>query len=188
MTNKSTKFIAGFGLMAGIGVAAALPLAMAQPGHAATTADTTINAVVGDSISISTGTYSTITLDNIGVNETKTAEGGFTVATNHASGYTVSVKGNAASGDATALTMDASNAIPYSASAVAAGTAGWNLSLNNVIPASIAEATNIVEQGQASAATGDAYTVKYNVATSSNQAAGTYVGKVTYTAAVNPAP
>lgn len=180
MTNTSTKFIAAFGLVAGLGMAAALPMVThAEP----LTADTTITATVNESIAIAT-TTPTIAIE-LGVNDLQTATGNFIVSTNHV-GYNVTVQGTAASGTATALTKDSSNSIPYAAS-VAKGTSGWNLNVTNGegTPTSITDPAPAATKATASALAGDTYNVTYSVATASNQVQGAYTGKVTYTASIN---
>lgn len=171
MTNKSTKILAAFGLVAGLGVAAALPMAT----HADTEATTTINATVSDSIAITATANVPITL---GVYDSQTGSGNFTVSTNHAGGYQVTAQGV----DGTAL-VNGSNSIAYQTTEVAKGTAGWNLKTEQKGIANLANAPVVYEKAEASVLTGDVIGVTYSVATSSNQAAGTYTGTVKYIAA-----
>ena len=76
--------------------------------------------------------------------------------------------------------------IPYSAAAVEVGTAGWTAYTSSNYYTSAASG-NILSSNTVSAATGDTKAVTYDVATASNQAAGTYTGTASYNLAANAA-
>ena len=95
-------------------------------------------------------------------------------------------------GTFSALTSDVKDStgaditIPYSAAAVTAGTAGWTAYTSSNYYTSAASG-NILSSNTVSAAAGDTKAVTYDVATASNQAAGTYTGTAVYNLAANAA-
>ena len=198
MTN-STKILAACGVAAGFAAVLAMP---GVGGHAVdpATASTTINANVNTAIAITA--QEAVTIPTLNVNDLQSIAvagdskdtAAFNVATNNTKGYTVDVKGSAETGVATALThtTDSTKSIPYQASALSAGTSGWNLTITagpSVLTPKIADIVNktsdtIVSTTAASDVDGDNFAVTYGAATNANQTAGAYQGQVTYTATI----
>ncbi len=166
-------------------VLAAMPIVGA---FAATSVYDTINVTVTDECTFNRtageGTYSTTMLsgalnENFG-SSTFTATCNFEDPTQPgATGADIQVTASFVS------LMSGSNEIPYSASALTAGTAGWNAAKGD----RMADAVVMTNNDNLIDATGvfanQSATVWYSVATANNQAAGTYTGYATYTLAEN---
>jgi len=107
-----------------------------------------------------------------------------TVYTNNASGYTLTV----ADADANTNLVNGDYSIP-AAAAPAAGTAGWSIEGGSLAKSAIAasDAANplTVKTTAAKTSGGDATTMTYTVSTDEDQATGTYVDTITYTATTN---
>ena len=84
----------------------------------------------------------------------------------------------------TDLVKDSENSIPYSATAVAAGTAGWNAAKGeySATAQSLSNNSTLIDVTEG---VENAETVWYSVATSSTQTPGAYKGYATYTLAEN---
>ncbi len=203
---KSTKIIAALGVAAGLGIAA-LPagaiFAVTDPifdysSDTATSANVTVRLNVGEAIALKVSAT-----DCLG--DSDSAEAGvqsFTLS--DAGSCTMNVSGgtNAVSGFdlkvaiadgatsylklAGSTTQTSQNSIPgQNGSAVAAGTAGWNLTggaLTNFAPTSTAT-TMLRTQGAKQLTT----EVTYNFATGADQESGEYSTQLTYTIAPNTA-
>ncbi len=92
-------------------------------------------------------------------------------------------------------TTTGNDSIPFTTAAVAAGTAGWNAYKTETVDstttttyfavkdaATSAGVSNIVmESDQMTPTEGDNVTINYDIATSKNQAQGSYTGSITYT-------
>lgn len=111
-----------------------------------------------------------------------------TVTTNHSSGFNLTVIDTDAT---TALTNATNDTIAYNSdSAVAAGTAGWQL-LNGfdsdaiiALPADGGTAAVLKTQNGPTTTDGVSGAITFKAATANNTAAGTYTDSVIYTAAV----
>ncbi len=160
-------------------VLAAMPIVGA---FAATTVYDTINVTVSDECTFNRvageGAYATTLLSNAQVDNFGSST--FTATCNFGqSGKDINV--TAAFTDLTS----GANSIPYSATALTAGTAGWLATTGELFGSSVAISNNgsLID---VDAATADqSATVYYSVATATSQAAGTYTGYATYTLAEN---
>ena len=187
MTKTSTKTLAAFGIVAGVvGMASALS-GMAD---AATSGTTDITATINETLSITAASSVSGTLTNGGAivelttsGKTGGPSGYFNVITNHASGYTVSVKAVSSSS-----LSNGSTTIPYGTPT--AGSSYWAIyapttpggSATRLSTLSTTDQTLFTENNP-TVSTGTTTTVNYKASANSSQASGTYQGKVTYTVA-----
>lgn len=156
-------------------------------------ADTTYQATIEDTFTFTNNQKDqTITsaLTNGGEVVTNETPTNLKVVTNHSKGFNITAKSEADSSAALISTTVATDTIPYSKTALAAGTSGWNLTLgsgfstNGIIALADAGVT-IHTQNTPTTTTGVAADITYAAAASSSQAAGTYDNVVTYTATLN---
>lgn len=167
MTSK--KVLGALSLAAVLGVAG---LGVAGV-NAATTAPVTYKATLSDSLSISAdAAEKTVTLTNGGA--PASVETTLTYNTNAAAGAVIL----AASTTNTDLTSG-TNTIPYSTTALSAGTSGWNLTANSEIVELDTTAATVLDNISATASTSLAVT--FAAAADADQPAGTYQNAVTYT-------
>ena len=176
--------------VAALGVAA-LPVAASYA--APQTANTTYQATIEDTFTFTNdqqGQTITSPLTNGGEVVTNKTPTNLKVVTNHSKGFNITAKSEADSSAALISTTVATDTIPYSKTALAAGTSGWNLTLgsgfstNGIIALADAGVT-IHTQNTPTTTTGVAADITYAAAASSSQAAGTYDNVVTYTATLN---
>ena len=186
MTKTSIKMLTVFGVVAGLGMASALSGTV----DAATSGTTDVTASIGETLSIITlpsvsgtltngGSVVELTYDPTGAK----LSGYFTVTTNHAGGYTVSVKGTSRT-----TLSNGSATIPYGTPAV--GTSAWAIyapttpggSATRLSTLSTTDRTFFTNDST-TPATGTTTTVNYKASANSSQASGTYTGGVTYTVA-----
>ena len=176
--------------VAALGVAA-LPVAASYAEVTSPqSADTTYQATIEESFTFTNSQKDqTITsaLTNGGEVVTNATKTNLKVVTNHTSGFNITAASEA---DSDAALKSASDTIPYSTTALTAGTSGWNLTLgsgfstNGIIALADAGVT-IHTQSTPTTTTGVAADITYAAAASSSQAAGTYDNVVTYTATLN---
>ena len=117
------------------------------------------------------------------------------VVCNDAKGYKVTVTAATDLVGPETATAGTYNKISFTSGNIAAGTsAGWqaerttsSLDTKDYNLSSVAGDSNntVLAKDSATAGAGDTATIKYNVATSENQAAGTYKGSITYTLTAN---
>ncbi len=206
MTNLS-KTIAILGVVAGLGVAA-LPLStyaadetVTDPavvewdgtGDAKVTEDTKINLTIEDVLSIDTD--ANVVNLNSGNNYTGTALG-VKVISNNSKGYTLNIKGSAATNPtsltSTTVSTDviAASSVKFADAAALAlegGNSVWGYSVDGANFAGVTEdGENIVTKGVATAAAGETTNVTFKAVLKDGQASGTYTGQVTFTAANQP--
>ncbi len=91
----------------------------------------------------------------------------------------------------TVTTTDGNGNIPFKTAAVTAGTAGWNAykivgsTTTYFATADLATASGVsstvMESDKMTPTDGDSVTINYDIATSQNQAQGSYKGSITYT-------
>ncbi len=174
----------------------------------AASANTTINAVIGSTISITTS--GTVTLNIVPVSGAQTsASDTVTVNTNNATGYELAVKDS----DATLTLASGGNSIAASSNTFAAGAAlanntwGWavpdtttGIGANNFDTTYSAftdqtshastwtgiTATDQIFKDTGTTATNDVTTVWYSAKADTSKPNGTYTDTVTYTATTNP--
>lgn len=159
-------------------IAPSCNLTRAAAGDAFTMSGATSGSYVTDAV--------TYTLSAASANQKYTAgTSTLKVICNNQTGYKLT-------GTFSALTSNVKDAsgnditIPYSAAAVEAGTAGWTAYTSSNYYTSGASG-NILSSNTVSAAAGDTKAVTYDIATASNQAAGTYTGTASYSLAANAA-
>ncbi len=118
------------------------------------------------------------------------------VVCNDATGYKVTVNSDdkAPSALVGPKKSESSNEqIPFTTSALSKGTAGWNAATTATSISGtpktetvyLSAGATVLTSTTMTPAAGDTATIKYDVATSTNQAAGTYTGSITYTLAPN---
>lgn len=165
---KSTKILAAMGVVAGLGAALAIPYA---GGHAATTANTEVQAIVGAGLSITA--TSPISAELPAEVVTTLGSGQFTVSTNNANGYGVTIKGL---GDKTDLEADGiSQKIAYGAPSTSSNN--WQLSVG-ATPVAALDGSEI-----ASGAVGThSHDFSVKASARADLPVGTYNGGVTFTA------
>ena len=187
------------------GVAAAVLAVAAVPLSAsAITENTTINATVGSTISISSTSPVSIALSPGGSAVVSSASDTVTVSTNNSNGYTLTL----ANFDTNRNLVSGSNNIaphagtPAAPSVLADNTWGYAVAgapfsgsytaeSNNSASASTwagvpASGSPVTLKTTSSVASGDVTTVWYGVRVDSSQPTGTYTDTVTYSATVNP--
>ena len=196
--SKMTKTIAALGVVAGLGVAA-LPLSsyaapVSNTGATQAGVDVTINATVGNSISISASEGTVSLGTNIIANqEVAEASTDVTIATNNAAGYQLRIKDK----DSTLALMPAGagTATGIAAGVPTKGTNAWgykgatddsDITIETPTYTAI-KSTNqtIAEKSSASAAEGDMVTVTFGVTVDSTILPDTYSDVVTLTAVSN---
>ncbi len=120
------------------------------------------------------------------------------VKCNDATGYKVSVNSDDKKpGDLVgpAKSGTGNETIPFATGALTKGTAGWNAATTATTvsgttkteTAYLSAGATVLSSNTMTPAAGDTATIKYDVATSTNQAAGTYTGSITYTLTPNDA-
>lgn len=175
--SKITKTIAALGVVAGLGVAA-LPLAS----YAATTQNISVEAKIGETLSVETPTVATVQLTPTNGAAAVNGTSSVTVKTNHHSGFTLNIKDS-----------DSDTGLTGTSGTIAAGT-----TLNGTVSAwaykggDTTEFTAITKSDVAlketdapTAAAGETVEITFAVAADADQAAGTYTGGVTVTAVAN---
>ena len=181
---KSTKVLAIAGLVAGVGAVAALPAA----GHASESATTDITATINETLSITATSAVSGTLTNGGavteLKDTGSASGNVNVKTNHQNGYTLSAKGTGTADNKTSLINANSATIAYGNPAVNASAWGMFVNTSETPFALTAADQEIDRQSTPTTTDGRNTATVYKASAASNQAAGTYTGQVTFTAAV----
>lgn len=209
--SKIVKSIATLSAIAGLGVSV-LPLgtyaAEVGPNTGAKSAEVdpvTIQTTVEDSISITVSEDTVILGTNGKISagqDPATGDTNVHIATNHASGYTVSIidkdidnnlNVDGAGADATPITA-------ITGSSLAKNTTGWGVSSSstaegvtdtigadtyNAVPKSDATALTLAKKATASAAAGDDIKVTFGVAVGPEIKAGTYSDQVKITATTN---
>ena len=188
--SKMSKAIAVLGVVAGLGVAA-LPLSS----YAVETATTNVKAqaIVGDSIAISSSA-DTITMNDVKANqEINKSSATITVQTNNATGYSVSIKDT--DSDTALKPTDGGTAEGIPAKVPVKGSNGWGYMVSSVSEGLTNDATDyaavksgpapIVSKNSASAAAGDTFELTFGVTVDTTIAAGTYEDQVTLTATTN---
>ncbi len=116
------------------------------------------------------------------------------VKCNDTKGYKVTVtKTEDLTLSGTVTTTTGNGSIPFTTAAVTAGTAGWNAYKTaegtttyfaTADSATASDVNNIVmESDRMTPTAGDEVTINYDIATSKNQAQGSYTGSITYTLA-----
>ena len=187
--SKMSKAIAVLGVVAGLGVAA-LPLSSYAISD---TANTTAQAVVGDSIAI-TVADATVTMNNVLANkDVNEASTDITVQTNNAGGYQVQIADSDT--DLALKTTDGSGtAAGIPAGVPAKGTNAWGFktssTASNVTISTAQQGYRAIDNGgqiiangtSASANDGDKITLTFGVTVDTTIAAGTYQDEVTLTA------
>lgn len=174
--------------LAGLAVAAVAVAALPTAGVFAEAANTTINATIGSTITITTS--GTVAINDVQpAGDAKTGDVTVTVTTNNSSGYNLTIK------DADTnlnLVSDTNNIAAHSGShdtptAFAAGASVWGYRLASYPAGQYAGITAAeVELKTTSApAASDVTTVTFGVQASGSQPSGEYTGIVTYTAVVN---
>lgn len=203
--SKLTQSIAILGVVAGLGVAA-LPLstyAASSTDGTPVTEDATVKLTIAKKLSL---TLDTTEADLGDGSQTPAIEA--TVITNNTSGYNLKIAGSTATGSVkTVLTSgtaaDDIVALSGTATAPAAlategGKSTWGYTVTGSDIAAgfsgegvgkyagvTADGETIASKNVATAATGNVTTVTFGAALIDNQAAGTYTGKVTFTASDN---
>lgn len=196
--SKMTKTIAALGVVAGLGVAA-LPLS-SYAAVVTDSTDVTLNAVVGEAISVTTNAADdTVTINNVTANQdAKEGSTVLTIQTNNANGYTLTIE----DADATTALKDASNtsyagiATLKSGATLDKGTTGWGFKASTTtdgVTANLTNWTGIKTTAQtlatrasgATATDGDQVTLTFGVVVDSTVPAGTYSDVVTLTATTN---
>ncbi len=182
-------------LIAGAGIAAlglaVVPFAGVFAADITTMTDT-IEVTVGEACTFDTGSHSYTADMQIDSKLTDPMQTSMNVKCNNTTGYQVTV--TAATGlnlSSTAGTTTGNDSIPFATKAVAAGTAGWNAykTVNTTTTyfataesATASGVSNIVmESNQMTPTEGDNVAINYDIATSKNQAQGSYTGSITYT-------
>jgi hypothetical protein len=192
-------------VVAVVGVALS-PLAASA---ATQSANTTINAVIGSTISITTSGTVTLNITPVSGGSQTSASDTVTVNTNNATGYELAVKDS----DATLTLTDGGNTIAASSNTFAGGgvlannTWGWAVPtattgigsnsfdasysvINNAASSSTnwagITATDQLFKDTATTATNDVTTVWYSAKADTSKPNGTYADTVTYTATTNP--
>ncbi len=175
----------------------------------AASANTTINAVIGSTISITTSGTVTLNIVPVSGGAQTSASDTVTVNTNNATGYELAVKDS----DATLTLASGGNSIAASSNTFAAGAAlanntwGWavpdtttGIGANNFDTTYSAftdqtshastwtgiTATDQIFKDTATTATNDVTTVWYSAKADTSKPNGTYTDTVTYTATTNP--
>jgi len=200
-TVSKTTLIRGGSLLAVLGVLS-LPLTAAA---AANTANTTINATVATSISITTLGTVGMTITPAGTGAVSSASDTVTVSTNNATGYNLKLS----NADATTTLLSggggtfAAHAGTFAApTALAADTWGYAVAGGNFDASYAAESSSTTSTSKwagvpalaspqtlkttASVASGDTTTVWYAAKASAGKTPGLYTDTVTYTATTNP--
>ena len=190
--SKSTKFIAAFGIVAGLGIAA-LPIASAS----ADTSDVEVSVSVDSAISLAMSGTTSISALAPNAADLTTMSSTATVSTNDLDGYTLTVIDK---DTVTALTNANSDTIPAATATPTAGTAGWGVQTSEAytgmdtglntawtaMPASTGTALTLKNTGTQTAATSaDTTVLKYGVATAAAQPTGTYTDTIVFTATAN---
>jgi len=184
-----SKAIAVLGVVAGLGVAA-LPLSSYAVSK---TANTTAQAVVGDSIAI-TIDDATVTMNNVVANEDVNEQStNVKIQTNATNGYQVQIKDT----DGTDLALKPASGATGTAAGIAAGvpakgTNAWGYKANatdtdiTVLTSDYTAITGsnkkIAEKSGPSATAGDTIQLTFGVTVDTTIAAGTYANEVTLTA------
>lgn len=187
------------------GVAAAvLTVAMVPLSASANPVNTTINATVGSTLSMSAGGAVNLSLEPGGQPVVSSGSDVVTVSTNNTGGYSLTL----ANADANTSLVSGSNTITAhtgshsSPSALASNTWGYAVPGEGDFGASYTAETNnsastsvwagvpasgapVTLKNRAGTATNDTTTVWYGVKVDSSQPTGTYTDTVTYTATVN---
>ncbi len=182
-------------LIAGAGIAAlglaVVPFAGVFAADITTMTDT-INVAVGEACTFDTNSNShgaSMAVDSKLTDPKKTS---MNVKCNNTAGYQVTVT-NTTDLDlgSTTGTTEGNGSIPFTTGTVAAGTAGWNAykTVNSTTTyfataesATASGVSNIVmESNQMTPTEGDSVDINYDIATSKNQAQGSYTGSITYT-------
>lgn len=186
--SKMSKAIAALGVVAGLGVAA-LPLSSYAVSD---TANTTAQAIVGDSIAI-TVADATVTMNNVMANQdVNEASTNITVQTNNAAGYQLQIKDadselalktsdgtGTASGIAAGIPTKGTNAWGFKASSTSSNVDASSSDAYRAIKTS----NQILAEGSAASANeGDKITLTFGVTVDTTIAAGTYSDEVTLTA------
>lgn len=198
MTTTIKKLIAGSLALAAFAVVPATTFA-------ATQSDTTeINALIGSSISISSGATVNVSVTPVVGGSQSSASDAITVATNNASGYALTLADADADTDLVSgsNTIDAHTGVHATPTALANNSWGYAVpggnfdisysALNNVtssgtlwagVPAS---GSPVTLKTTASTTAGDVTTIWYSVKADTTKPNGTYTDTVTYTATTNP--
>lgn len=190
--SKMTKTIAALGVVAGLGVAA-LPLSSYAVAGKTDTANTTVQAVVGDSIAI-TVADATVTMSDVVANaEPNEKATDVTVQTNNVAGYSITLAD--ADADLALKTADGSGTAEGIAAGIPTkGTNAWGFktssSSENVTVSAAQQAYRAIDEGgqiiangkSASANEGDVISLTFGVTVDTTIAAGTYQDEVVLTA------
>lgn len=192
--SKMSKVVAALGVVAGLGVAA-LPLSSYAVAGVTDTANTTAQAIVGDSIEI-TVDDATVTMNNVMANQDiNSTPTNITVKTNNVSGYQVQIE-DADAETALKTTDGSGTATGIPAGKPVKGTNAWGFktsssSANVNISSDAADyravdakgSPKIIATGAAQSANdGDVIALTFGVTVDSTIAAGTYQDEVTLTA------
>lgn len=171
----------------------ALALSPVMASAATQSGNTTINATIGSTISLSTNGTVAISVTPTGAGAASTASDTVTVSTNDADGYTLSIQGD----DATPTLTNGANTIAAQVTPGDMANNSWGYSLDvTTVKTNVANLTGnwlgVPASGSpaqlkttATTASADATTVWYGVKADTSKPSGVYTGTVTYTAVTN---
>ena len=176
--SKIKNVVVALGVATALGIST-LPVATYA---ASATKNITVKVNISSVIALSADSLSTevsMTPNSVNTTGLKTK---LTVATNNKNGYKLTVKD--ADNDFSMKSGDTTETIPARAGTLSAGTAGWNISGGDLdkVAASSTDQTVKTNNNAANVGIQEDIQMTYGVATSAQQAQGTYQDIIVYTA------